>query len=178
MSYTALKLSERLTADELDSAARHESEGRVRCRILAIRQLALGHSVAQVQGRFGLGKSQLYQWVQRYNAQGLAGLRDRPRSGAPQRLAHEQEAQFLQRLHAGPPPDSHLAAYRGKDLRQLLKAEFGVIYSLSGVYALLHRLGQSSLVPRPHHPQADPTAQEAFKKSAAPAARGSTGGPS
>lgn len=178
MSHVVLKVSDRLTADELDSAARHESEGRVRCRILAIRQLALGHSVAQVQGCFGLGKSQLYEWVQRYNAQGLEGLRDRPRPGAPQRLAHEQEAQFLERLHAGPPPDSHLAAYRGEDLRHLLKDEFGATYSLSGVYALLHRLGQSNLVPRPHHPQADPAAQETFKKSAASAARGHTGGPS
>lgn len=76
------------------------------CRILAVRQLALGHSVAQVQGCFGLGKSQLYEWVQRYNVQGLEGLRDRPRLGAPQRLTHEQEALFLKRLHAGPPPDS------------------------------------------------------------------------
>jgi hypothetical protein len=57
MSHAALKVSDRLTAVELDSAARHESEGRVRCRILAVRQLALGHSVAQVQGCFGLGKS-------------------------------------------------------------------------------------------------------------------------
>lgn len=178
MSHAALKVSDRLTAVELDSAARHESEGRVRCRILAVRQLALGHSVAQVQGYFGLGKSQLYEWVRRYNAQGLEGLRDRPRSGAPQRLAHEQEAPFLERLHAGPPADSPLAAYRGEDLRHLLKDEFGATYSLSGVYALLHRLGQSSLVPRPHHPQAAPAAQKAFKKSAASAVSGSTGGPS
>jgi transposase len=177
MSHVALKVSDRLIADEL-GAARHEPKGQVRCRILAVRQLALGHSAAQVQGCFGLGKSQLYEWVQRYNAQGLEGLRDRSRSGAPQRLAHEQEASFLERLHDGPPPDSHLAAYRGEDLRHLLKNEFGAIYLLSGVYALLHRLGQSSRVPRPHHPQADPAAQEAFKKSAGPAGSGSPGGPS
>ncbi|MGZ8195320.1 MAG: helix-turn-helix domain-containing protein [Methylosarcina sp.] len=53
--------------------------------------------------------------MQRYNTQGLEGLRDRPRSGAPQRLAHEQEAPFLERLQAGPPP-SHPAVYRGEDL--------------------------------------------------------------
>ncbi|MGZ8195319.1 MAG: hypothetical protein ACXWTH_06795 [Methylosarcina sp.] len=61
MSHITLQVSDRLTAVEWDSAARHESEGRVRCRILAVRQLALGHSVAQVQGYFGLGKSQLYE---------------------------------------------------------------------------------------------------------------------
>jgi hypothetical protein len=40
MSYTALKLSDRLTADELDSAARHESEGQVLRPALAIAALA------------------------------------------------------------------------------------------------------------------------------------------
>jgi transposase len=80
-------------------------------------------------------------------------------------LAHEQEAPFLDRLHAEPPPDSQLAAYRSEDLRHLLKDEFGVTYSLSGAYALLHRLGR-------------PTAQEACKKSAAPAGSGSAGGSS
>jgi len=38
-------------------------------------------------------------------------------------------------------------------------------YRLSGVYALLHRLGYRCLMPRPRHPKADSQAQEAFKKS-------------
>ncbi len=45
MSHTALKVLDRLTADERHNAARPESEDRVRCRILAS-QLALGHSGA------------------------------------------------------------------------------------------------------------------------------------
>lgn len=151
----------------LEAEARHEADGRVRCRLLALRQLALGESVAQTAGQFALRKSQLYAWVARYHGEGLAGLRDRPRSGAPQRLARAQEAVFLERLHAGPPPGSGLAAYRGEDIRGLLWDVFGVSYTLSGVYALLHRLGQSNLVPRPHHPQADPAAQAAFKKPTA-----------
>ncbi|WP_155920633.1 hypothetical protein [Methylobacter luteus] len=46
MSHIALKVSDRLTADGRHNTARPESEDRVRCRILAIRQLALGHSEA------------------------------------------------------------------------------------------------------------------------------------
>lgn len=151
----------------LEAAARHEADGRVRCRLLALRQRVSGQSVAETAGQFALRKSQLYAWVARYHAQGVAGLRDRPRSGAPQRLAREQEAPFLERLHAGPPAESGLAAWRGEDIRSLLWDVFGVRYTLSGVYALLHRLGQSNLVPRPRHPKADPAAQAAFKKSAA-----------
>lgn len=51
MSHAALKLTDRLTADERDSATRRESEDRVRYCILAVRQLAPGHSVAQALTR-------------------------------------------------------------------------------------------------------------------------------
>ena len=149
-------------AQALETAARHERDGRVRARMLAMLHLARGHTVAQTAGRYALGKSVLYDWIRRHDSEGVEGLCDRPRSGQPQRLAREHEQAFLLRLQAGPPPDSGLAAWRGEDFRALLRQEFGAEYSLSGVYALLHRLGQSSLVPRPRHPQSDPAAQEAF----------------
>ncbi|MFC1781069.1 transposase [Planctomycetota bacterium] len=40
--------------------------------------------------------------------------------------------------------------------QRLLEREFGVVYSLWGVYDLLHRLGYSCLCPRPQHEKADP----------------------
>ena len=45
---------------------------------------------------------------------------------------------------------------------------FGKAYSLAGVYKLLHRLGYNDLMPRPHHPDTDPAALEAFKKRNCP----------
>jgi transposase len=46
-----------------------------------------------------------------------------------------------------------------------LEHEFGVLSSLKGVYKLLHRLGYSSLAPRPRHRLADAAARDAFKKT-------------
>jgi hypothetical protein len=59
------------------------------------------------------------------------------------------------------------------DLRRILQEEFQAKYSLPGVYFLLHRLGFSSLVPRPKHLEADELAQAAFKKTFRNASRGS-----
>ena len=109
----------------------------------------------------GLSRSSLYRLRAWLATGGIEALRDRPRSGALQRLAHRHEAAFLAHLHAGPPRSSRLAASRGEDLRALLAR-----YSLSGVDALLHRLDQSVLVPRPHHPDTDSSAQAASKKTA------------
>ncbi len=167
MGASVVAVSRRLSVEQLTAALHRASDARVRGRLLAIRHLVDGHSIAQTVGLFALGRTQLYSWVKRYNAEGLAGLADRPRAGPPHHLSGAQEAAFLARLHAGPPPEAGLSAWRGEDLRRLLHDAFGADYSLSGVYALLHRLNQSNLVPRPQHPNGDPDAQAAFKKPVA-----------
>lgn len=103
----------------LEAEARHEVNARVRCRLLALRQLALCKTVEQTAGLYMLGRNQLYHWIRRFEAQGLAGLKDRPRSGAPQRLAREREAAFVQRVldGAGPRQRSGGVAGRGSARR-------------------------------------------------------------
>ena len=152
----------------LEAAARREPCARVRVRMLAVRHLLAGHSPDEAAGVFGLSRSALFRLRARHAAGGIAALYDRPRSGAPQRLARSREAAFVARVHAGPPASSGLSAWRASDLREVLAREFGAHYSISGVYALLRRLGQASLVPRPQHPDADPSAQRAFVKKSAP----------
>ena len=46
------------------------------------------------------------------------------------------------------PPKKGLAAYNGPILREKIQQRFGKLYSLAGVYALLHRLGYNDLMPR------------------------------
>lgn len=151
-------------SEALAQAAREARDGRVSRRILAIRHLLEGHGVEETVGLFAIGRTQLYAWTHRYNTEGLVGLRDRPRPGTPPHLRTADEAAFRARVIAGPPAGAGLAAYRGADLRRMLRDEFNAAYSLSGVYALLHRLDLSNLVPRPQHPDGDADAQAAFKK--------------
>lgn len=167
MGTTANEIEAAARVAELAAAAHRERDGRTCRRMLAVRHVLAGHSVSQTAGLFALGRTQLRAWLGRYAQEGLGGLADRPRPGQPKRLAPEHEAAFLARLHAGPPTHSGLAEWRGQDLRALLAREFDAHYSLSGVYALLHRLKQSNLVPRPRHPDADAAAQAAFKKRTA-----------
>jgi len=172
MAHDVVGAARRWDVETLAAAARHERDARVCRRLLALLHLAQGYSVAQTAGCYALGKSVLYDWIRRFDAHGIEALRDRARSGQPPHLAREHEQAFVARLHQGPGPDSGLSAWRGEDLRVMLREEFGAKYSLGGVYALLHRLGQSSLVPRPRHPESDAAAQAAFKKRAAAPAPG------
>jgi len=107
------------------------------------------------------------KWVERYNREGLSGLDTQPGRGRKPPLTAEQAEQLQQRLDAGPLPEDGVCTLRGKDVQRILQHEFGQLRSLNTVYGLLHRLGYSSLVPRPRHPEADPVAQEEFKKNLA-----------
>ena len=49
-----------------------------------------------------MDRQTLRDWVHRYNADGLAGLRDRHGGGAPSRLSPEQEAEVTGWMRRGP----------------------------------------------------------------------------
>jgi hypothetical protein len=54
----------------------------------------------------------------------------------------------------------------------VLRQEFAVVYSLTGAYDLLHRLGYEPLKPRPVNPKKNPEEQQAWKQSAPLLSRG------
>ncbi|MDB4947801.1 MAG: family transposase, partial [Gemmatimonadetes bacterium] len=111
------------------------------------------------------GQRVVRKWVHRYNEGAIGGLADRPRSGRPRKLPRESEPRLGERLNAPPRPEDGVCTLRGVDVRRILADEFGVEYSSSGMYVVLHRLGYSSLMPRPKHPKSDAAAQEEFEKN-------------
>ena len=145
---------------------------RDRYRVVLIAGRGLGdrteldrEEIAQAVGR---SRQFVDQWVGRYRRGGVEALVPKRQPGAAKRLTDEQEAQLCAMLDAGPPPQDGIAAYNGPILRQRIEERFGTVYSLAGVYKLLHRLGYNDLMPRPRHPGTDPSALEAFKKRNSP----------
>ena len=112
-----------------------------------------------------LGKSTrtIQQWVGDYNMQGLEGLADR-RGGNHRYLNAQQEQQLKDRLDAAA-EDPNDGVRHAAELAPWIEEHFGVSYSPSGLYDLLHRLGYEWLVPRPRHIKNDPAVIEAFKKT-------------
>ncbi len=112
------------------------------------------------------------QWVGRYRRGGLEALRPIRQPGATPRLTAAEQKEIVAMLEEGPPPEEGLASYNGPILREKIRERFGRLYSLSGLYALLHRLGYNDLMPRTTHPGTDPAAQEEFKKKSCPSGSG------
>jgi transposase len=117
----------------------------------------------------GMDRQTLRDWVIRYNEAGVAGLRDRPRSGRRPRLNAAQLAELARLVEEGPDINVHrVVRWRCVDLQVEIKARFGVELSERHVGRLLKQLKFTRLSVRPRHPQADEAAQEAFKKTSPP----------
>jgi len=156
-----------LSPNELAKITNKEPNPRVRQRLLAVRLVVMGNTVPQAAKTIGLKQRQTRNWIHRFNADGVNGLRDRLRPGQPAKLPRQKEQAFRERIEKGATPKDHTRNLRVKDIQKILREEFGADYCLGGTYFLMHRLGFSSLVPRPRHPHADPQAQSEFKKNAA-----------
>ena len=160
-----MHVEERHGVDELRGLARKARDGRIRTRLQVLVLAKHGHTAVCTAELLGMSRRMVQKWVQRYNEDGLSGLSDRSGRGRPCKLSEAQRLQLQQRIEAGPREGDSVCTLRGTDIQEILEQEFNVLYHLNGVYALLHRLGYSCLMPRPRHRKTDPKVQAAFKKT-------------
>jgi transposase len=155
-----------LSAGDLRREAVRCREAAASRRMLALVLVLEGTSRADAARHAGMDRQTLRDRVHRYNAEGLAGLRDRRRPGRKPRLTPEQEAELAAAVEQGPDPDRDgVVRWRRVDLRALIEARFAVRLHERTVGKVLRRLGFARLSVRPRHPKADAAAQAAFKKA-------------
>jgi len=156
----------------LRKVARCESNARVARRMLAIANALSGISRAAAAMSAGMDRQTLRDWVIRYNEHGLDGLCDRWGDGRPPKLDAEERAELLRVVLAGPDPEaSGLSAFTREDLVRICEERFGKRLHATSIGRILRSLGLSRQKARPSHPEKDPAAQAAFKKSSATSAK-------
>ena len=158
-----MTVKKRDTMKQLLQLSRTEKDKRIAVRIQTVALAMQGLTCPKLVEMTGYPRRTIQRWVARYNADSIDGLVDKSRSGRPVRLSADRQGQFCEYVDAWPP--SNTATLYGRDIQQILKKNFGVVYTLDGVYKLLHRLGYSCLKPRQRHEKADPLIQEEFKKT-------------
>ena len=165
--WNALKIREDLSAGEVRQLARKEANRRTAMRMLAIANALEGMSRAEAARVVGMDRQALRDAVVRYNAEGVAGLYDKPKPGRACFLSEGQQAALKALVLLGPDPEKDgISRYTVADICRLAEARFGVRYAEPPMGRLLKRLGLSRQKARPVHPKTDQIAQERFKKGA------------
>lgn len=110
-----------------------------RRRLKAIRWLREGQSVPAVAAQLGVSRRSVYDWIARYERDGINGLVDRRRSGRPSRITDAYVQYLLELLTCL----ERLPAegWRADMLIECLRQKTGISVSRCRFYRLLHSLG-------------------------------------
>jgi transposase len=163
---SAIPIIRHVEPEDLRRLGREQTSGRLASRMFAVANVLDGLSREEAATHAGMDRQCLRDWVHRFNAEGVDGLRDRPHKGRPRRMHAGIEKEFCERVDTGPDADTDkLVRWRRIDLQAWLKSEHTIDYHERSIGKILKRLGYSHVSTRPIHPQNDPEAMEAFKKT-------------
>lgn len=137
-----------LTIEEVAKlkAAYHQSKDANWSRkLLAVRLYGTGHPVSQIIELVGCSRTSLMEWVQKYQQQGLATLKDQRPGGNHFKLSPEQKAVIKGKVHQYTPQQllgsasatSSGAHWTGADLKQLLYQEYNILYKSPTSYRMM-----------------------------------------
>jgi transposase len=155
------------SASELRALTAKTKDAAVARRLLALALVLEGHSREAAAATNGMTRQTSRDWVHRYNADGVAGLRSDAGGGGPAPLLSASEMEELKAIVIrGPDPDRHrVVRWRRIDLCEEVARRWSVRVCEQTIGRWLRQLRMTRLQPRPVHPKKDLEAEIAFKKT-------------
>ena len=154
------------TAVDLRYHASKSLDGAQVRRLLALALVLEGRCRSEAAAHSGMDRQTLRDWIHRYNALGIEGLKSRRSPGRAPALSAAQKAELRALVVAGPKPTEHkVVRWRCVDLQGEVARRFCVEVHENTIGRWLHELGLTRLQPRPSHPRKSAEAEEAFKKT-------------
>jgi transposase len=117
-------------------------DARVAKRATVLHSLHLGYRIEAIAQMHNLSVASIYNHVQRFQAEGVAGLPDKPKSGRPRKATPEYIALLEATLETNPKDKGYgFAVWTQARLRQSLAQQTGITLSRSRFQELLEQLG-------------------------------------
>ena len=173
----AIKVRDDFSAVEVRAHARRCKDGAQVRRLLAVATILDGGTRSDAALIGGVTRQIVWDWVLRFNADGLAGLATRKAPG-PQTILDDGHRRALEEIiEAGPFPAAHgVVRWRIIDLAQWLWDEFKVSISKQTLGHELRTMEYRKLSARPRHHGQRPEDIVVFKKPSPPVWRKSPAG--
>jgi len=163
---TSIPLRDDFDAPSLRKLAKCCSDSRQTRRLLALAAVYDGRSRGQAAQIGGMDRQTLRDWVHRFNAEGVNGLRNRKGAGRRRMLSDTQMKELGEIVETGPDPDRDgVVRWRRIDLKKIIEERFGVVYAERSISLLLADLGFAHISPRPQQLKQSAKVIKAFKKT-------------
>ena len=162
----AVRLREDFSASELRQLAKAAEDADQARRLLSLAAVRDGMCREAAAEIGAMDRQTLRDWVHRFNAKGPEGLINAKAPGPEPKLSAEQKQELKGIVEAGPDADKDgIVRWRCVDLKRVIKERFDVDLDEVSIGRILKELGFAHVSPRPRHPEQDPQAIEAFKKT-------------
>ncbi len=134
-------------------------------RLLALAMVMDSRPRREAASLAGMDRQTLCDWVHRYNASGIEGLKSHRPPGRAPALTEQQKAELREMVVKGPDAASdEVVRWRCIDLQAAVASRFSVNVHVHTIGKWLNQLGLTRLQPRPVHPKKDPQAEVIFKR--------------
>ena len=163
---TPIRVKEITTDDlaELDKIYRQSKSPRLRERtqiiLLAAEQGMLAPEIGKIVRR---NEQTVRTWIKRFNAEGIEGLKDNPRSGAPKEVTNEYETKLVETVRQRPRSlEQPYSLWTLRRLADYMAEETSVRFSHVTVQRILAK--HDIVMSRPQHTVSSPDPEYKVKK--------------
>lgn len=146
-------------------------------KIAAVRMLQSGYNADKVAETFEVSRAIVYRWLQKYNDEGDAALEIKKAPGRTPSLTVEQRRKVFALIEGSNPKQMQLdfgELWTRKNVREMIRREFGVELSLVQVGRVLHGIGLSPQKPLYRSYKQNPELVEEWKNAVYPEIRRGT----
>lgn len=127
------KLNEQLQAFDFDALAHRQANAQRRLRLLGLAHLKEGKSYVAVAQSLRVTRHAVMRWADWFATDGIERLSGVPQGGRPPRLGKAQQEAVRRAIEQAQDARGGGRILR-EEIRQLLREQFHVDYSLNGVY--------------------------------------------
>lgn len=141
-----------------------EKNGRMKTKLIALQNLKEGEKIVTIASLLKISRQIVYTWAERFLANGMDGLRERPGRGCKSKISAAQKQILADHIKERSSSNEGGRIF-GQDVVTFIFDKFGYKYSTSSAYNIMHELKFSWITSRSIHPKCDQEAQEEFKKN-------------
>ncbi len=125
-----------MNSQYLIQAYKNEKDVKIKDRMFLVKCVTIDKQIpSQVAKQVGRVRSWAYKWLERYEQEGIDGLKDKSRSGRPTSIPKQELIKIQQTI------SENKSGWSAKQVMNLMYEKSGVRYHEVHVYRLLHQWG-------------------------------------
>jgi len=132
------------TTEDIELLFDSDENNRLGVKLYALIQLSRGYSSRKLEEFYRVTHKQICNWADRFDAEGIEGLRIKPGRGRHSYLNDDQKYQLQGDLLTSPEAFGYNTAnWSGPVMREHIRKTYDIDYKPAAVYNLMHELGFS-----------------------------------